>query len=98
MGLPRVKMPTSTVDIDGEEVVVFGLSREDIHEMSKLDPADAEVYMISRGCRVDLDEAKAWFSASPIHVVDVVLEKVQELSYLDPKDPAESNVHLLKAT
>lgn len=97
MPLPKPKIRSFDVPLDadgtGEEfMTVFEVSRETVHAMTSAEStALAEAELLAHGARVSVDEAREWLAEAPIWAADRVLEKIQEISMLDPKATAASS-------
>lgn len=90
MALPRIELPTDTVNVGGEEIAVRGLSRKEVLSLSKhtADPEKADVLAVSWGCNVSEQDAEEWLDCSPSGITIEVISKIMELSGMGdiPKD------------
>ncbi len=88
--LPKPKVRTGSVDIDGEPLELRGLTRGEFLQVGKAaeaEPETADPTMFAFAASVSYDEAKAWLDEAPIEATISVMEKCLELSGLaSPKD------------
>lgn len=74
------------MDIDDTSVDVRGLSRVEVMALSRLagDPDEAEVYLLCKGTNTNENEVRDWRALTASSVVDLVVDKILELSGLAP--------------
>lgn len=84
MALPRVPLPTTKLEIGGELLEVRGLSRSEAISVGEManKPNEAEIWVVAKGCDVDISEAREWREVMPSAVIDQVVNKILELSGL----------------
>lgn len=83
MPLPTISLPRDTVDIDGQQIQLRGLSRGEVLSVKTETPAEMEVQLLAFGLDMNSEEVKAWYDATPSSAVQKLVEKVMALSGLD---------------
>jgi hypothetical protein len=100
MTLPVKALPSETLDIEGQKVLVRGLSRTEAMHFTTGFTEEAmpgvlveeranaaEVYLLVKGVGVTEAEAEEWRNTTDLETVGFIVEKVVELSALiDRKD------------
>jgi len=82
MGLPTPPLATGTVAIDGTDVPIRSLSRDEVVRLADLDTTAAEVLIIASGTGVPADEAEAWRKAVDATTARTLLDAIGVLSGL----------------
>jgi len=93
MSLPRVALPTKTLDVLGQEFTVRGLSRAEAMRLStefEGNPDGAETFVVSCGSGVTAEEAAEWRNTTDITTVGQVVDAIIELSGLMPSKDGKS--------
>jgi hypothetical protein len=84
MALPVVPHRRSYVDVGDEKVEVRSVGRVEGAKIQELieagDALESEIHLLAFGTDTDLDEARAWYAATPYDVVQIVLEEIKALS------------------
>lgn len=87
MSLPKVGLPTATVDVDGHAVNVRGLTRGENATVSRLIDEkkieEAEVFILAAATETPQAEAADWYANTPNPVVEVVLNRIGDLTRYD---------------
>jgi hypothetical protein len=87
MALPKVAMPTATVDVDGQAVHVRGLTRGENAEVSRLidqkNIEAAEIFCLTKGTDTPADDAADWYADTNNADVERVLNAIGDLTRLD---------------
>lgn len=95
MGLPTVPVPRETVEVaEGITVEVRGLSHGEATNVGQLDAGDLDTQatlVIAYGTDTPTDEVKAWRRVTPRAAVDLVLNKIVELSGMGEEAGKESS-------
>ena len=82
MPLPTPPLATGSVAIDGTDVPIRSLSRDEVVRLADLDTTAAEVLIIASGTGVPEDEATAWRKAVDAVTARTLLDAIGVLSGL----------------
>ena len=91
--LPKIPLPTGTVDVGDHTVIIRGLSRSEYQRVGLLGRAnihEAETVILSAGAGVSEEEAKTWLETTDPESAGIVLDAIYALSGgtgSDGKDP-----------
>jgi hypothetical protein len=77
------------VDIDGTAVPIKSLSRDEVLKLSRLEPDEAEVLMISSGASIPEEEAIAWRKAVTAEMAGDLLKAIAVLSGIRKPKPVD---------
>lgn len=82
MALPSIPLPRDVVVVDGVDIPVRGLSRAAALRLHSLadDPDKADTFVLAFGTETPEDEAAEWRESVPFQTVDVVVNRILELS------------------
>lgn len=91
MTLPKFPHEHASVDIDGEIILVHGLSRREVAQAQKLsraaedtgDWSELEIFVIACGTDTPIEEVRDWYGTVPNHVAPTVSNRIRELSRID---------------
>jgi hypothetical protein len=85
VSLPSILIPRQTIEVEGEEVKIRGLTRAEAAEFQKMvrdgkSMADIEIAVLAAGTDTSREETKAWYATAPQHVVDPIIDAIKDIS------------------
>ena len=92
MPLPLIPLPTTTVDVGGQQITIRSLSRGERLALAELelDARGVEAYIVGRSTDTDDATAAAWLASVTPGVADTLITATMEWSGLIAPRPAAS--------
>lgn len=88
--LPKVPTKTSSVDVQGTDIPIRGLTRAEHMHVGKLvnenKVSEGEIYCLSKGTDEPLEEARQWYHDTDSDDVKKVLDAIGVLTGVDPEE------------
>lgn len=86
MTLPKKPLPTEEIEVEGERFSLRSLSRLEVLRLTgqytRETADDAEIYALSCGANVSLDEAREWLATTDPETAGLVIDRIMQLSGL----------------
>lgn len=92
--LPRIALPTETVDVMGEPVTVRALTRAEALRVRELNEAGdlgaAELWILGCGTDTSEEEVADWYKSAPAGAADPIIDAVVRISALNEEEASKS--------
>ena len=82
VSLPTAPIPRDEVKIGNEAVLIRGLSRSEVVRIAKMEPDEAENFVLCCGVGISIEEAAAWRADVPADFASPLIDRICELSGL----------------